>query len=144
MEDFSTGLRCQDVTLGLREVDQASSQLHLVKTTQMVGMAADLASLIRGRNVISNIDALQIVSSETLDIPSLAFTSVIDILEAAEMVEVDRNQGEISRIIENVPIFRDLYADGAAWKARNPRQIEEELVAVVDRLARGPVALGNA
>lgn len=59
------------------------------------------------------------------------------------MVELDRrSSGEIYRIIERVPVYQDLYAAlGNAWRARQPRQIEEELLAVVNRVARGPIPL---
>jgi hypothetical protein len=144
MDSFSEGLRCQDVTLGLRELHQASAQLRLVNNTQIVGMAADLAGLIRGRDVIEKIDSLEIVAAETLDIAALLLPAVLDVLEAAGIVETYKQGGRIERITETVPIYRNLYADlGNAWRDRQPRQIEEELIAVVDRLARGPVPLDS-
>lgn len=140
MDHFAEGLRCQDVTLGLREVDPRSAELRLVQNTHLVGMAADLAGLIRGRNVIESYEALEIVASETLDIPAMVLPQTLEVLELAGFVEVDRTGSEITRVIETVPIYQSLYSSlGTAWRDRSPRQIEEELVVVVDRLSRGPI-----
>ena len=142
MDRFTEGLRCQDVTLGLRELHPASSHLRLVDNTHLIGMAADLAGLIRGRDIIEKIDSLEVVAGETLDIPALVLPSVLEVLEGAGMVEVDRDRGRVTRILETVPVFRSVYEElGNSWTGRGPRQIEQELVTVVDRLARGPVPL---
>jgi hypothetical protein len=142
MDRFSEGLRCQDVTLGLRDVHPAAGQLGLVRNIQLVGMAADLAGLIRGRNVIDQVDSLEIVAAETLDIPIMVLPQVLEVLATRGMVELDKRDGRIERVIESVPVFRDLYTTlGEAWRNRHPRQIEEELLVVVDRIARGPVPL---
>jgi hypothetical protein len=140
METFYEGLRCQDVTLGLRHLDQNEQDLRLVRNTHYVGMAADLAGLIRGRAVIDNIDALEVVASETLGISSMVLPQVLEVLERAELVEIDRRGENITRVLESVPVYRDLYALlGGVWRNRAPRQLEQELLVVVDRVARGPI-----
>lgn len=144
MDSFSEGLRCQDVTLGLRELHPTSAELRLVRNTQLVGMAADLAGLIRGRNVITEIESLEIVASETLDIPPMILPQVLSILEQSGYVEIDSDHGHLERVIESVPIYQNLYESlGSTWRERRPRQIEEELVTVVDRLTRGPIPLDS-
>jgi hypothetical protein len=103
-------------------------------------MAADLAGLLRGRNVVENVDALKIVSNEALDISAQVLPSVIAVLEQCEFIEVTRSGSQVSQIIETIPAFRSLYPElGAAWQQRGPRQLEEELVAVVHRLAESPI-----
>ena len=62
------GLRCQDISLDLRSGTADSWVLFSVDNTQLVGMAADLARLIRGRNVTVYIDTLKIVAREAPDI----------------------------------------------------------------------------
>jgi hypothetical protein len=142
MDSFSEGLRCQDVTLGLRELHPLSAELHLVRNTHLVGMAADLAGLIRGRDVISHVESLEIVASETLDIPPLVLPQVLRVLADCEMLDLDTHDGRVNRIIERVPVYQDLYSLlGYAWRERHPRQIEQELLVVVNRLATSPIPL---
>jgi hypothetical protein len=47
MEQYVEGLRCQDVHAGLRSVDPNSPGLIPLKTTRLVGMAADGQALVR-------------------------------------------------------------------------------------------------
>lgn len=143
MDSLSEGLRCQDVTLGSRLVDPNSSSLVKLEKTRLVGMAADLAGLLKGRNVVNDIESLKIISAENLDINVYAFNQVISLLEEAEFIEVDRDQhGNPTRIIERVPLFKNLYEElGAVWRSSKPTGIEEALVILVDRLAGGPMPL---
>lgn len=144
MEAEFAGLRCQDVNLGIRSGESDSWVLSVVDNTQLVGMAADLSGLLRGRNVVEDIDALKIVASEVLDISAQALPTVLEVLEASGFVEVTRTGTRISRIDETVPAFRSLYPElGRSWKERGPRQIEEELLAVVDRLALSPIPVDD-
>jgi hypothetical protein len=56
-------------------------------------------------------------------------------------VQLTRNSaGEVTGLTESVPMYRDLYEDlGGLWRNRKPKQFEEQMLAVVDRLASGPV-----
>lgn len=83
MEPQFTGLRCQDISLDLRSGTADSWVLSTVDNTQLVGMAADLAGLIRGRNVLVDIDALKIVAREALGINARVLPSVLDVLEGS-------------------------------------------------------------
>jgi hypothetical protein len=55
MEQYVEGLRCQDVHAGLRTVDPNSPGLIQLKTTRLVGMAADVAAFIRNRQLIDDV-----------------------------------------------------------------------------------------
>src|SRR4051794_8207719 len=63
MKRFAEGLRCQDVHAGLRNVDPASGVLRPLMDTRLVGMAATLASLIRGQDVVADASAVQAVAA---------------------------------------------------------------------------------
>ncbi|MER6754968.1 hypothetical protein ABT235_12415 [Micromonospora echinofusca] len=141
MEQYVEGLRCQDVHAGLRTVDPNSPGLIPLKTTRLVGMAADVAALVRDRQLIADVSALETVAVTELDVAPTAFEQVLDLLEEAEFVELTRNSaGEVTGLTENVPMYRDLYEDlGGRWRSRRPKQFEEQMLAVVDRLASGPV-----
>jgi hypothetical protein len=58
VDDFDKGLRCQDVHSGLRNIDPNSPLLAPLADTRVVGMAATIAGLIRGRDVITDAQAL--------------------------------------------------------------------------------------
>ncbi len=140
MDTYEVGLRCQDVNSGLRTFDAASPSLTPLKKTRLVGMAADLAALVRETPLVSDMGALESVAAAELDIPSTSFDAVLSVLEAAELVELTRSTGDVTGLTSNVPYYRDLYTTlGGAWKERHPSQLEEEIVAVVDQLASGPL-----
>ena len=141
MEAYDAGLRCQDVNSGLRTFDASSPSLTPLKKTRLVGMAADLAALVRDTQLISDMSALESVAAGELDIPSTSFDTVLAVLESAELVDLTRDSaGEVAGLTSEVPFYRDLYSTlGESWRDRGPSQLEEELVAVVDRLAAGPV-----
>lgn len=141
MEDYVAGLRSQDVHQGLRNMDPHSPALVPLTKTRLVGSAADVAALIRGRDVIRDVSALQMIAVRELDVAPSSFDQVLEVLENAGFVDISRNaRGEPVGLTENVPVYRTLYEDlGSAWRESRPRQIEEELVAVVQRLAAGPV-----
>ena len=141
MEAYKAGLRCQDVNSGLRTFDPSSPSLTPLKKTRLVGMAADLAALVRDMPVVSDMPALEGVAAGELDIPPTSFDSVLNVLERAELVELTRTSGgEVAGLTSEVPYYRDLYhVLGENWRDRRPSQIEEEIIAVVDRLAAGPL-----
>ena len=141
MDNYSQGLRCQDVNAGLRTFDAASAVLTPMKKTRLIGMAADLASLIRDRELISDISALETVAAAELDIPSTSFDTVVSVLEEAELVELTRVKGQVTGLTSDVPYYKDLYETlGRVWRDRRPSQLEEEVLVVVDKLAHGPLA----
>ncbi|PYC69190.1 hypothetical protein C7C46_28230 [Streptomyces tateyamensis] len=141
MEKFDEGLRCQDVHAGLRNVDPNSGSLTPLADTQLIGMAASLAALVRGQEVIDNAQALRAVAAEQLDVSVFAFDQVVLALADMGFVEgVQRSGGKITRFTESVPYYDDLYAKlGEAWRDRQPSETEEQMVLLVDYLADGPV-----
>jgi hypothetical protein len=141
VDSYTTGLRCQDVNAGLRNFDSTSSVLTPVKRTRLVGMAADLAALVRDRELISDLNALEAVAAAELDIPSTTFDSVLALLEEARLVELTRVKGQVTGLTSEVPAFQNLYTTlGQVWRDRGPSQLEEEMLTVVNQLAQGPVA----
>ncbi len=141
MDDFAKGLRCQDVHSGLRSVDPNSAALTEFADTRIIGMAASLAALIRGQDVVRDAQILQKVAADQLDVDPLAFNEVVEVLESVGFVQdVTRKAGKIQTFTEAVPFHSHIYsALGDAWTEREPHQLEEELLATVNRLAGGPV-----
>lgn len=141
MKAYEAGLRCQDVNSGLRTFDASSPSFAPLKKTRIVGMAADLAALVRDTPLIADMHALESVAAGELDIPPTSFDTVLDALESIEFIELTRNKaGDAVGLTSEVPYYRDLYSTlGANWRERRPSQLEEEIVAVVDRLAAGPL-----
>lgn len=143
MDRFDEGLRCQDVHAGLRNVDPNSGTLTPLADTQLIGMAASLAALIRGQDVIADAQALRAVAAEQLDVNQFAFDPVIKQLAEVGFVEgVQRSGGKITRFTENVPYYDDLYAQlGEAWRDRQPTEVEQQMVLLVHHLADAPLPL---
>lgn len=141
MERFDEGLRCQDVHAGLRNVDPNSGTLIALADTQLIGMAASLAALIRGQDVIADAQALRAVAAEQLDVNQFAFDSVVMALADVGFLEgVQRSGGKITRFTESIPYYDDLYGMlGTAWRDRGPTEIEQQLVLLVDHLADAPL-----
>ncbi|KOX19797.1 hypothetical protein ADK67_32500 [Saccharothrix sp. NRRL B-16348] len=141
MDPFDEGLRCQDVHAGLRNVDPNSGTLTPLAETQLIGMAASLAALIRGQDVIDDAQALRAVAAEQLDVNQFAFADVVKALADVEFVQgVQTSGGRIVRFTENVPYYDDLYTElGRAWRARQPTELEQQMVVLVDHLADTPV-----
>lgn len=104
-------------------------------------MAADLAALVRSKEIVEDVGVLESVAAAELDIPSTSFDTILQVLESAELVELTRRKGQVTGLTSGVPHYRDLYSIlGREWREREPSQLEEELLAVVDQLAKGPVA----
>ncbi|HUZ54044.1 MAG TPA: hypothetical protein VMU94_16150 [Streptosporangiaceae bacterium] len=143
METFEQGLRCQDVHSGLRNVDPNAPLLGPLNDTRVVGMAATLAGLIRGRDVIEDAQALMQVAAHQLDVLMMSFGEVIALLEDVGFVQgVVRRGGKIVSFTETVPYYDDLYASlGEAWRQRTPTEVEQQLLLLVDGLAKTPVPL---
>ncbi|MFI6345177.1 hypothetical protein [Streptomyces sp. NPDC050560] len=104
-------------------------------------MAASLASLIRGQDVITDADALKTIVADQLDLSPYAFPGVIEILEKVGFInDVQRRGNKIISFSESVPFHQRLYdLLGEAWREGEPNQLEQEIIALVDRLATSPV-----
>lgn len=143
LDSFDEGLRCQDVHSGLRNLDPSSPLLAPLNETRLVGMAATTAGLIRGRDVVTDADALMQVAARQLDVPPMSFSEVVQILEDAGFIEgVQRTGRRVDSFTENVPYYDDLYSRlGHAWRAGRPTDTEQQLLLIVDGLARAPLPL---
>jgi hypothetical protein len=143
VDAFDQGLRCQDVHSGLRNVDPHSPALGPLADTRVIGMAATVAGLIRGRDVVADAQSLSVIAAAQLDVDTLAFNEVVAVLEDVDYVQgVQRNGSKITSFTENVPYYDDLYqALGESWDARRPTDLERQLLVVVDGLSTAPVPL---
>jgi len=86
-------------------------------------------------------EALKSIVADQLDISPYAFMHVVETLERAGMVDgVQRRGTKIVSFTESVPFHEDLYGRlGQAWSDDEPSQLEQQMLAVVDRLATSPV-----
>lgn len=140
LEDFQAGLRCHDLHTGLSNLDPNSATVAPLSDTRIVGMAASLGALIRGQDVIADAEALKSIIAEELDIAPYAFNAVVELLERVGFVSVQRKGKKITGFTENVPFHERLYDQlGEAWRGDEPSQLEQEMIALIDRLARSPV-----
>lgn len=145
VDSSSAGLRCHDVHSAFGNVDPNSALIAPLANTRIVGMAASLASTIRGQDVIADAESLKSIVAEQLDISPFAFPKVIETLETAEMIVVKRVGDRVVSFTESVPYHQDLYQKlGDAWSTAQPSQLELETVALVDRLASSPIPAETA
>ncbi|WP_454113687.1 hypothetical protein [Microbacterium maritypicum] len=141
MDTFDEGLRCQDVHAGLRNIDPNSPVLAPLTETQKIGMAAGLASLVKGQDVVQDAQALKTVVAEQLDVSPYAFNDVVFALEQAGFVSNIKTTGSrITSFHENVPLYTSMYEGlGVAWRAGTPSALEQQVISLVDSLAAAPL-----
>ena len=112
-----------------------------LESTQYIGMAAALATAIKGLDVIDGTQLKQVADYQ-LDIPTFGFDRVVSILEELEYVRnVTRDgAGRIRQLYETVPEnFSRLYENlDEAYARRYPNEVESSLIATIDDLSRGP------
>ncbi len=141
MDAFDEGLRCQDVHAGLRNIDPNSGILTPLTETQKIGMAASLASLVRGQDVIDDAQSLRAVAAEQLDVSPFAFNDVIYSLERVGFItNIKTASNKILSFSENVPFYESLYGSlGGAWREGAPTELEQQVVLLVHALADAPL-----
>jgi hypothetical protein len=125
----------------VRNIDPNSALLQPLVDTRIVGMAATVAGLIRGNDVINDAQALMSIAASQLDVDMLAFNEVITLLADAGFVEgMKRSGGKILSFTETVPFYDDLYTRlGSVWHDRNPTELEQQLLLVVHGLSQAPL-----
>lgn len=145
LNDRLAALRSHDVHQGLYagEVDRNSGlPAREMETTQLVGMAAALASAIKGQDVVANAQDLKSVAADQLDIGPFAFNQVVEVLEETEFIRnvVRKSGGQVASFYESVPEeFSRLYETlGEVWESRSPTEIERSLLSCVEDLSHGP------
>ncbi len=138
-------LRAHDLHQGLQaaDVDRGSGLVgQELEATQTIGMAAALATAIKGLDIVADGSDLRRVANQQLDIPTWAFDKVIRVLEEAEYVRnVDRDSvGHVQRLYETVPEdFGTLYRTlDQVYDDQRPGELERTLIAVIDDLSQGP------
>ena len=143
MEKRVIGLRAQDIQTGLQEVQVAGPAAGLLDTTLLVGMACRLAIHIRGVDIIDDERRLYLLG-DRIGINSLVLPTVLELLEEAEFASIERSQGRIKRISERVPYFGNIYDRlGEIWEDRNPHEVEQATIQILDNLVDGPRALNH-
>jgi hypothetical protein len=143
-------LRAHDVHQGLQaaQIDRSSGLVgEELEATQLVGMAAALATGIKGIDYVADAVELKKIASQQYDIPTLTFPLVVELLEEAEMFRrVERGTGkQIKSFYENVPEdFDRVYASlDEVYQAQKPGEIDQALLESVDRLSMGPVPVSD-
>jgi hypothetical protein len=138
-------LRAHDLHQGLQagQVERGHGLVgEELEATQTIGMAAALATAIKGIEIVESGADLKRVASQQLDIDAFALDRVIRVLEETEFVRnVQRDSGgRVIKLYESVPEdFSRLYATlDEVYKSRSPGELEKSLVAVVDDLSMGP------
>lgn len=138
-------LRAHDLHQGLQagQVERGHGLVgEELEATQTIGMAAALATAIKGIEIVESGADLKRVASQQLDIDAFALDRVIRVLEETEFVRnVQRDSGgRVIKLYESVPEdFNRLYATlDDVYKSRGPGELEKTLIAVVDDLSMGP------
>jgi hypothetical protein len=146
LEDQEVGLRTQDIYSGLQTTDQTSGLIAAeLEATRLTGMAATLASNIKGIDVIEDERALKTIAAHQWGIDSLALGGVLRVLEEVDYITVHRQGRKVVRIDERVPLLHsNLYETlGEQWRAENPTELDEAAVETVDALASAPQRLSE-
>ncbi len=70
-----------------------------------------------------------------------AFDTVITTLADVGFVSgIQQSNGLITQFTENVPLYANLYQSlGQAWRSKEPSDLEQQMIPVVDRLATAPI-----
>lgn len=134
-------LRAQDIQTSLQGFAALPARIEMeLDATQLAGMASRLATHIRGADVFGEdeMPRLRYVAS-SLGIPSTSFSSVLEVLQEAELVQVRRSAGAIKEVRESVPAYGDLYtAVGTVYESKYRTEVEDALVSSFSRLVESP------
>jgi hypothetical protein len=135
-------LRSQDIQSGLQGLQDVPDLIEAeLDTTILTGMAARLATHIRGADVFEEeaIPRLKCVAM-SLGIQSTLLPLVLDILQEAEFVDVKRGTGKAIKVVrESIPTHGDLYqALGSIHQNRDNTEIETALLETFDSVIEAP------
>jgi hypothetical protein len=147
MDARTVGLRTQDLYSGLQTVDQTSGLIAAeLDTTRVTGMAATVASNIKGVDVIRDVRVLTVIAAQEWGIDSMALPSVLEVLQEVGYVTLHRDaRGKISGVDESVPLLHDnMYEDlGAYWSGSEPTELDAAAVESLEALAAAPLRLSE-
>src|SRR5688572_149452 len=108
LRPLDIALRAEDIQTGLQDASLTTQVVSTVTETRLVGMAARLATHIRGRDVVP-VRSFKAVGAN-LGIDGVALNEVQRVLEEAGHIRVV-GQGIARQIVETVPLFEDVYAN---------------------------------
>lgn len=147
MDPRVTGLRAQDVYSGLRTVNQTSGLIAAeLEATRIAGMAATVATNIKGIDVIKDPKALTLVAAHEWDIDSFALPRVLEVLQEVDYIKLHEDErGKVTHIDERIPLLHeDLYERlGAHWADSAPSELDRAAVDSLERLAAAPMPLAE-
>ena len=129
--------RLQEVNEGLTRISSGLVEAHYRKSKKF-GAAARICSLIKGRDVINNYDALVAAGGE-LGIGADTLENVLSELEKINYVTLYRSAGDIQKVEERVPLLSDRFeAIGELWADSKPSDIEKVNIEILDDLMLAP------
>lgn len=147
VESKVVGLRAQDVYSGLQTVDQTSGLIAAeLEATRLTGMAATVASNIKGIDLIRDAKVLTIVAAQQWGIDSFALPRVLEVLQEVGYITVHKDRrGKTTRIDEHIPLLHDdLYERlGANWLESRPSELDRAAVDGLELLAEAPMRLSD-
>lgn len=108
---------------------------HFVKT-RLMGQALRLAQLIRGMDVIENVDRLVAIASSQLHIDAMHFDNVIAALEEADLVQ--RRGTKIYEKVRLIDFGENYERVGSLWMHKSPDTREIMTVATLNELVDTP------
>lgn len=80
-------------------LNSTSPRLRSYKVSRLLGQAARLCQLIRGQDVIEDLDKLTAMAALQLKIDPMHFEDVIDVLKEADLVEERKGNPRRSRMV---------------------------------------------
>jgi hypothetical protein len=147
MDSRIAGLRAQDVYSGLQTVDQTSGIIAAeLNATRLTGMAATVASNIKGIDLIKDPKVLTVIAAQQWGIDSFALPKVLDVLQEVGYITLHSNgRGQVSQIDEHIPLLHnDLYERlGSQWLENQPSELDRAAVESLERLAAAPMRLSD-
>ena len=131
------GLRLYEVeTAFASNLHPASPGLLHYRKTRLLGQAARLAQLIRGVDVIEDVDRLSAIAAAQLNIDPMHFDNVIDVLEELDLAE--RKGQRLLEKVRQIDFGENYERVGALWTVRASDEREKVAVAALDELVDCP------
>lgn len=130
------GVRIHDINQGLVAVSSGLINTRL-RRTKRVGVAAQLAGLVAGEQVVGY-ESLLVAAGE-LQMDDTLVDRGLEDLQTLDWVRVVERSSGAKRIEVKIPRLRDRYSElGDYWKNLNPQEIEVQAINIVDELALVP------
>lgn len=140
------GLRAQDVYSGLQTVDQTSGLIAAeLGATRLTGMAATIASNIKGIDLINDPKVLKVIAAQQWGIDSFALPRVLEVLQEVDYITLHEDGRKVTRIEEHIPLLHDDLYDrlGSHWLSNQPSELDRAAVNSLELLAEAPRRLSD-